>query len=72
LPYTTSALLRSVSIALRTSSRCPRLAPTRRAVRCPRCSSADVSLVSEFGSTACKAMYRCEACLEPFDHVKEI
>ena len=48
------------------------LAPTRRAVRCPRCASDDVALTSEFGSTACKAMYRCRACLEPFDHVKEI
>ena len=48
------------------------LAPTRRAVRCPRCDSTDVDLTSEFGSTACKAMYRCRACLEPFDHVKEI
>jgi ring-1,2-phenylacetyl-CoA epoxidase subunit PaaD len=48
------------------------LAPTRRAVCCPRCGSADVSLTSEFGSTACKAMYRCRSCLEPFDHVKEI
>lgn len=48
------------------------LAPTRRDVRCPRCESADVDLTSEFGSTACKAMYRCRACLEPFDHVKEI
>lgn len=48
------------------------LAPTRRSVRCPRCGSAEVALTSEFGSTACKAMYRCRACLEPFDHVKEI
>ena len=48
------------------------LLPTRRAVACPRCGSADVDLVSEFGATACKAMYRCTACLEPFDHVKEI
>ena len=48
------------------------LGPTRRDVRCPRCASADVELSSEFGSTACKAMYRCRACLEPFDHVKEI
>ncbi|RPF22300.1 1,2-phenylacetyl-CoA epoxidase subunit PaaD [Myceligenerans xiligouense] len=48
------------------------LGPTRRAVRCVRCGSADVELTSEFGSTACKAMYRCRACLEPFDHVKEI
>lgn len=48
------------------------LLPTRRALCCPRCGSADVTVSSEFGPTACKAMYRCEACLEPFEHVKEI
>jgi ring-1,2-phenylacetyl-CoA epoxidase subunit PaaD len=48
------------------------LLPTRRAISCPRCGSDDVALVSEFGSTACKAQYRCTSCLEPFDHVKEI
>jgi len=48
------------------------LAPTRRTVTCPRCGSADAELTSEFGSTACKALYRCRVCLEPFDHVKEI
>jgi ring-1,2-phenylacetyl-CoA epoxidase subunit PaaD len=48
------------------------LTPTRRAIGCPRCGSADVELTSEFGPTACKAMYRCRACLEPFEHVKEI
>ncbi|GAB2836083.1 ring-1,2-phenylacetyl-CoA epoxidase subunit PaaD [Lentzea nigeriaca] len=48
------------------------LGPVRRANRCPRCDSGDVELTSEFGSTACKALYRCRACLEPFDHVKEI
>lgn len=47
------------------------LTPTRRAVGCPRCGSADVVLTSEFGPTACTALYRCEACLEPFEHVKE-
>ena len=47
------------------------LRPTRRAIGCPRCGSADVELTSEFGPTACKAMYRCRACLEPFEHVKE-
>ena len=45
---------------------------TRRAIRCPRCGSDDVELTSEFGPTACKAMYRCTSCLEPFEHVKEI
>ncbi len=49
-----------------------RLLPTRRAVRCPQCGSEAVALSSEFGSTACKAMYRCLDCREPFDHVKEI
>ena len=48
------------------------LLPTRRPVRCPRCGAEEVQLTSEFGSTACKAMYQCRSCLEPFDHVKEI
>ena len=47
------------------------LTPTRRAVRCPRCGSADTALTSEFGPTACTALYRCSVCLEPFEHVKE-
>ena len=48
------------------------LQPTRRTLTCPRCGSSDVDLTSEFGSTACKALYRCTSCLEPFEHVKEI
>ena len=48
------------------------LAPTRRRLTCPRCGSTAVELTSEFGPTACKALYRCTACLEPFEHVKEI
>ena len=48
------------------------LLPTARVVRCPQCGSAATDLVSEFGSTACKALYRCSSCQEPFDHVKEI
>jgi ring-1,2-phenylacetyl-CoA epoxidase subunit PaaD len=39
-------------------------------VACPNCGSTQVRLTSEFGSTPCKALYRCEACLEPFDHFK--
>jgi ring-1,2-phenylacetyl-CoA epoxidase subunit PaaD len=48
------------------------LLPTRRSLSCPRCGSDEVELTSEFGATSCKAMYRCTACLEPFEHVKEI
>lgn len=39
-------------------------------VRCPRCGSESTRLISEFGSTPCKAHYSCECCLEPFDHFK--
>jgi len=39
-------------------------------VACPRCGSQDTERVSEFGSTACKALYRCRACAEPFDYFK--
>jgi ring-1,2-phenylacetyl-CoA epoxidase subunit PaaD len=40
--------------------------------RCPRCGSLRTRLVSRYGSTACKALFACADCLEPFDHVKEI
>jgi ring-1,2-phenylacetyl-CoA epoxidase subunit PaaD len=42
----------------------------KKNVHCPRCNSGNTILVSQFGSTACKALYKCEDCLEPFDHFK--
>lgn len=39
-------------------------------VRCPQCKSTNTKLVSQFGSTACKALYSCNDCLEPFDYFK--
>ncbi|MCB1342640.1 MAG: phenylacetate-CoA oxygenase subunit PaaJ [Pseudooceanicola sp.] len=39
-------------------------------VACPRCASDHTERLSEFGSTACKAQYRCKACGEPFDYFK--
>lgn len=39
--------------------------------RCPRCGSEQTSEISHFGSTPCKALYRCQACSEPFDYFKE-
>lgn len=45
---------------------------TPRPVRCPRCDSMNTETVSEFGSTACKALHRCLDCREPFDHFKEL
>jgi ring-1,2-phenylacetyl-CoA epoxidase subunit PaaD len=48
----------------------PREQGSAKSVPCPRCSSADTRLVSQFGSTPCKAFYICNSCLEPFDHFK--
>lgn len=42
------------------------------AVKCPRCGSLETREVSHFGSTACKALYVCEGCGEPFDHFKTL
>ncbi|MEV0225545.1 1,2-phenylacetyl-CoA epoxidase subunit PaaD [Streptomyces sp. NPDC050704] len=49
------------------------LTSTRRAaVPCPRCGSADTEETSRFAATSCKALWRCLACREPFEYVKEI
>lgn len=71
-----------------TRTRAPHTAPTAHAIpaaqdahatdtaaeplRCPHCGSADTELLSRFSSTACKALRRCLACREPFDHFKEL
>ena len=39
-------------------------------VECPQCGSTHTTRISEFGSTACKALWRCETCREPFDYFK--
>ena len=42
----------------------------REVVACPQCGSADTEELTRFGSTSCKAMWRCRACREPFDHFR--
>ncbi|MBQ4821569.1 1,2-phenylacetyl-CoA epoxidase subunit PaaD [Aquimarina sp. MMG016] len=42
----------------------------KRIVKCTNCGSSNTKLVSQFGSTACKALFKCEDCLEPFDYFK--
>jgi ring-1,2-phenylacetyl-CoA epoxidase subunit PaaD len=41
-----------------------------KTLACPRCKSQNTKLISQFGSTACKALYQCQDCLEPFDYFK--
>lgn len=48
------------------------LDPAPRTADCPLCGSSDTEQLSEFGATACKALRRCRACREPFEHVKAI
>ncbi len=54
----------------------PLAAGSRRAlfgaqqVACPQCGSGDTEVLSEFGSTSCKALWRCKSCREPFDYFK--
>ncbi len=48
----------------------PAMFHREEAICCPHCHSYHTTLISEFGSTACKALYRCEDCKEPFDYFK--
>lgn len=48
----------------------PVSATSRQAVQCPQCGSTHTRKISEFGSTACKALYQCQECREPFDYFK--
>ena len=41
-----------------------------RVIECPQCNSTNTKLISEFGSTACKALFQCQDCKEPFDYFK--
>jgi ring-1,2-phenylacetyl-CoA epoxidase subunit PaaD len=43
-----------------------------RTIECPRCGSRDTERLSQFGATACKALYRCRACREPFEYFKPL
>lgn len=42
----------------------------QKTIPCPQCKSENTEMVSQFGSTACKALYKCKDCLEPFDYFK--
>ncbi len=46
------------------------LGKANRLVKCPQCGSVDTVMINQFGSTACKALYKCKNCMEPFDYFK--
>jgi len=77
-PWTTDWITEEGRRKLRAAGIAPPAAGERRGalfardpqVTCPRCGSADTEKVSEFGSTPCKALWRCHACREPFEYFK--
>ncbi|MBK9629801.1 MAG: phenylacetate-CoA oxygenase subunit PaaJ [Saprospiraceae bacterium] len=52
------------------SARIKNLSLGNTTISCPQCASTNTVCISEFGSTACKALYKCKDCLEPFDYFK--
>ena len=46
------------------------LVDDRKSVTCPQCKSTNSKMISQFGSTACKSLYQCNNCMEPFDYFK--
>jgi len=48
------------------------IAPPSSNIICPQCNSRKIEVISDFGSTACKALYKCNQCNEPFHHFKQI
>jgi len=66
------AKLADAGIAPPAPVRAGTVVPLMLSVRCPRCGSPETEQVSRFGSTACKALWRCRSCSEPFDHLKAL
>ena len=67
----TKEKLRKFGIAALIHSSCTNwLKPSEVNVKCPKCHSENTKVISQFGSTACKALYSCNDCQEPFDYFK--
>ena len=62
--------LKNYGIAPPLHSSCSQDVFSQNSINCPRCQSADTVLVSRFGSTACKSLYKCNNCEEPFEYFK--
>ena len=66
-PWTTDWMSDEVKTKLKDAG----IAPPSNNIVCPQCESKEVEVISDFGSTACKALYRCNTCKEPFHHFKQ-
>jgi len=69
-PWTTDWISETGRARLKAYGIAPPTPAGARAVECPQCGSIETEEISRFGSTPCKAQWRCRACLEPFDLFK--
>ena len=67
-PWTTDWMSNEVKVKLKDAG----IAPPSNNIICPQCDSSEIEVISDFGSTACKALYKCNQCNEPFHHFKQI
>ena len=67
-PWTTDWMSDAVKAKLKDAG----IAPPSSNIICPQCDSSEIEVISDFGSTACKALYKCNQCNEPFHHFKQI
>jgi len=67
-PWTTDWMSDKVKAKLKDAG----ISPPGKLINCPQCNSQKVEVMSEFGSTACKALYKCNDCQEPFHHFKQL
>lgn len=69
-PWTTDWMTESGKQKLKEYGIAPPNPTDESDIQCPNCGSQNTTLVSQFGSTACKSLFKCEDCLEPFDYFK--
>lgn len=62
--------MRRYGIAPPAHSSCGNVTLAEKHIACPRCASTNTEVISRFGATACKALYRCHNCKEPFEYFK--
>lgn len=62
--------LRKYGISPPQHSSCSKVFVSDKSVACPRCNSKNTEVISKFGSTACKSLYKCNSCKEPFEYFK--
>ena len=69
-PWTTDWISEAGRAKLKAYGIAPPRGAAERTVECPQCGSTQTQEISRFGSTPCKALWRCRSCAEPFDHFK--